>query len=99
MTIGPDEPCVVTVVHAPACHLCEDAEAALARLATRYSLVIDRIDIRTLAAQDLLRIHRPAMSPLVLIDGSYFSSGRLPRRKLARLLERRLVGAPVANRG
>ena len=99
MTIGSDDPCVVTVVHAPACHLCDDAEVVLARLATRYPLVIDRIDIRTVAAQGLLRTHRPAMSPLVLIDGSYFSSGRLPRRKLARLLERRLAGAPVASRG
>jgi hypothetical protein len=26
------------------------------------------------------------MFPLVLVDGAFFSAGRLPRRKLARLL-------------
>jgi hypothetical protein len=29
------------------------------------------------------------MFPLVLVDGAFFSSGRLPRKKLARLLDRR----------
>jgi hypothetical protein len=32
------------------------------------------------------------MSPLVLLDGQYFSSGRLPRRKLERRLEKARVG-------
>jgi len=34
-------------------------------------------------------VHRPAMNPLVLVDGAFFSSGRLPRKKLITLLERR----------
>ena len=29
------------------------------------------------------------MNPLVLVDGQFFSSGRLPRKKLIKLLERR----------
>ena len=29
------------------------------------------------------------MSPLILLDGAYFSSGRLPRRKLAKVLDKR----------
>jgi len=42
-----------------------------------------------------MRDHRAPMYPLVLLDGVLFSSGRLPRRKLARLLATRVatVGA------
>ncbi|UER55230.1 glutaredoxin [Kineosporiaceae bacterium SCSIO 59966] len=82
-------PIHVTVVHAPACHLCEDAEAELSRLAGSYPLVIERVDIRSQRGQDLTRRHRSPMSPLVLVDGTFFSFGRLPRKKLVRLLEQR----------
>lgn len=86
----------VTVVHSPASHFCEDADAALEALSETYLLAVERVDIRTPAGQALVRAHRPAMSPLVLVDDTFFSSGRLPRKKLVRLLERRLAGtAPV----
>ncbi len=89
---------VVTVVHAPACHLCDDAYGALDRLADAYPLVVDRVDIRSERGQALVREHRPPMSPLVLVDGEFFSFGRLPRRKLAGLLRRR-VGEPAVSAG
>lgn len=88
-------PILVTVVHAPACHFCEDAEATLAELGRTYPLTVERVDIREAAGQDLVRAHRPPMSPLVLLDGVYFSAGRLPRRKLERLLDRRAASARV----
>jgi len=36
----------------------------------------------------LVQRHRPAMPPAVLIDGTLFSVGRLPRKKLRKLLEK-----------
>ena len=82
-------PTRITVVHAEACHFCEDADTVLSQLAGSYPLVIERVDIRSRRGQDLTRRHRPAMSPLVLVDDAFFSFGRLPRKKLVRLLEQR----------
>ncbi len=88
---------IVTVVHSPACHLCDDAESALARLAESYPFVVDRVDVRSARGQALVREHRAPMSPLVLVDGTFFSSGRLPRRKLAQLLA--VAPVPAAGHG
>jgi Glutaredoxin-like domain (DUF836) len=79
-------PVVVTVVEAPACHLCEDAKSALAVLAGSYPLRINVVSITEQAGLALMQEHRAPMSPLVLLDGAYFSSGRLPRRKLEKRL-------------
>jgi hypothetical protein len=77
---------VVTVVEAPACHLCEDAKSALAVLAGSYPLKVNVVSITEAAGLALMQQHRAPMSPLVLLDGAYFSSGRLPRRKLEKRL-------------
>ena len=77
----------ITLVHAPACHLCEDAERALAELGHDLPIVVERIDATSARGVALVQAHRSAMYPLVLVDGALFSSGRLPRRKLRRLLE------------
>lgn len=79
----------VTVVESPACHFCVDAHEALADLAVDYPLLVDTVDARTDAGQLLMAKHRAAMSPLVLLDGAFFSHGRLPRRKLAKVLNSR----------
>ncbi len=79
-------PVVVTVVEAPACHLCEDAKSVLAVLAGSYPLRINVVSITEQAGLALMQEHRAPMSPLVLLDGVYFSSGRLPRRKLEKRL-------------
>jgi hypothetical protein len=44
------------------------------------------------AGRALMREHRAPMSPLVLLDGEYFSSGRLPRRKLEKRLAKARQG-------
>jgi hypothetical protein len=80
---------LVTVVRTYACHLCEDATAALDELAGRYPLRVRLVDAATPEGTALVRRHRAAMFPLVLIDGQFFSAGRLPRRKLCRLLDGR----------
>ena len=79
-------PIVVTLVEAPACHLCEDAKSALAVLAQTFPMTVRVLSIGAEAGRALMEEHRAPMSPLVLLDGQYFSSGRLPRRKLERRL-------------
>ena len=79
----------VTVVESAGCHFCAEASRELAVFAQRYPLEISSIDIQTAPGRQLVQSHRAAMSPLVLLDGEYFSSGRLPRRKLAARLAQR----------
>jgi glutaredoxin len=78
---------VVTLVEAPACHLCEHAKSALAVLAQSFPMTVRVLSIDAEAGRALMEQHRAPMSPLILLDGQYFSSGRLPRRKLERRLE------------
>ena len=89
-------PVVVTVVEAPACHLCEDAKSALAVLARSYPLRVDVVSLTDEPGRVLMQVHRAPMSPLVLLDGVYFSSGRLPRRKLERRLAKARAGGTDA---
>ena len=85
-------PVVVTVVEAPGCHLCDSAKSALAVLAQSYQVTIQVVSIGSVQGGALMARHRAPMSPLVLLDGEYFGSGRLPRRKLRRRLENARVG-------
>ncbi|HEX7805706.1 MAG TPA: glutaredoxin [Cellulomonas sp.] len=79
-------PIPVTVVHAEACHYCDEAERELAALAEQFALAVRVVPLDSVEGRGLVDLHRPAMNPLVLVDGAYFSSGRLPRKKLTRLL-------------
>lgn len=85
-------PVVVTLVEAPACHLCDHAKSTLAVLAQSYPMTIYVLSIGSMQGGALMARHRAPMSPLVLLDGQYFSSGRLPRRKLERRLEKARAG-------
>ena len=78
----------VVVVTSPACHLCEDALGALAELAREFPLSVREVDIRSEEGVAFVERHRPPMPPAVLLNGALFSCGRLPRKKLRRLLER-----------
>jgi len=90
----------VTLVHSVACHFCDDARSALDALALDFALEVTEIDLESADGAALVALHRPAMNPLVLIDGAYFSAGRLPRRKLVKLLEERgaALAAPTGSR-
>lgn len=85
-TLGVGVPVEVTLVEAPACHLCEDAKSALAVLAQSHPMTVHVLSIEDGPGRALMQAHRAPMSPLVLLDGQYFSSGRLPRRKLEKRL-------------
>jgi glutaredoxin len=80
----------VTVVTMPGCHFCDDARQVLGAMADAGAPIrIDLVEATSPAGRALLAAHRPAMNPLVLVDGARFSAGRLPRRKLEDLLARR----------
>jgi hypothetical protein len=79
----------VLVVSAPACHLCADAESALAELARTGSLTVRSVSASSEDGRRVVAEHRPGMFPVVLVDGALFSIGRLPRGKLRKLLEAR----------
>lgn len=91
------EPVQITVVESVACHFCEDAHQVLATLAAGYPLSIETVDVRSETGQALMARYRAPMSPLVLLDGAFFSSGRLPRRKLKKTLAARCgrAGTPA----
>lgn len=76
----------VTVVVTTACHLCHDAVGELAERAAQGELELNVVSAESGDGQALTAEHRPAIFPLVLLDGQYFSVGRLPRRKLDKLL-------------
>lgn len=96
VTAPATEPVQITVVESAACHFCEDAHQAIATLAASYPLSTDTVDVRSETGQALMARHRAPMSPLVLLDGAFFSSGRLPRRKLEKALVGRFGRAGTA---
>jgi hypothetical protein len=53
------------------------------------------VDIRSPEGLALVQTHRPVMNPLVLLDGEFFSSGRLSRGKLRKALAERCARASV----
>ena len=77
-------PAEVTVVTSVGCHLCEDALEELARHADELTVTVAPAD--TALGKQLVQRHRPLMFPVVLVDGVFFSTGRLPRRKLEMVL-------------
>ena len=86
----------ITLITAPGCHFCDDARQALTQLAAEGAAIkLQLVEATSPAGLALLAEHRPPMNPLVLIDGTYFSAGRLPRRKLQALLDRRSAKYPA----
>lgn len=90
------EPARIMLVESEACHFCDDAHRVLADLAETYPLVVETLDVRSDIGQRLMQAHRASMSPLVLLDGEFFSAGRLPRRKLSKSLGKRHITASVS---
>lgn len=86
---------VVTVVRSPACHLCDAALDTLDRLRERTPLRLRVLEARSDEGQRLVAEHRAAMSPLVLLDGEFVSSGRLRTGHLLDLLRERGADVPL----
>jgi glutaredoxin len=82
----------ITVVHTRACHFCVDALELLAGLGDEIQL--DPIEADSAAGMALLDTYRPTMFPLVVVDGAFFSQGRLPRGKVRALRGSRQAVSP-----
>lgn len=82
----------VVVLTSSACHLCGDAVEALGELAPEFGLSVRMVNMLSAEGKRLVDRYRPPMPPAVIIDEVLFSSGRLPRKKLHRYLERDLQG-------
>ena len=94
VTAGPAQ---ITLVSSTGCHFCRDAEEALDEFAKEYPLVVAHLDLRSPEGSALAQRHRAAMSPLILLDGTFVSSGRLPRGKLRALLSARTQMSDVVS--
>lgn len=84
----------ITVVRAAACHLCDDAEDVLARAGAHTPFHLELIESDSAAGAELVCRHRPAAFPLILVDGEFFSQGRLSRGRLWALLDSRTAVSP-----
>ena len=78
----------VLVVTSPACHLCEDALEALEGFAREYPISIRVIPLDSEEGRAVFERFHPPLPPFVVVDDELFSSGRLPRKKFRRYLER-----------
>ena len=84
---APAEAVPVTLVTTPACHFCDDAHARLDALDRAGLLRLTTVPAESPQGEALIAEHRPAMFPLTLVAGRHFHDGRIPRGKLARLVE------------
>lgn len=93
MTPPSPSPTVITVVQSSGCHFCADAHAAVTELTEAFPLAVEWLDAGDPQGASLVAQHRSPMYPLVLVDGAFFSFGRLPRKKLRKLLGERYAAA------
>ncbi|MGA4506529.1 glutaredoxin [Propionibacteriaceae bacterium G1746] len=84
----PDLPHVVLVT-TTACHFCDAAHEELFARQARGQITLEVLPATSPRGQQLLAQHRPAMFPLTLVDGQFFSAGRLPVRRLDRAIPER----------
>ncbi|MHA6524432.1 glutaredoxin [Tessaracoccus sp. G1721] len=87
LAAAPTEVVDVTLVTTPACHFCDDAHHRLDALDRAGLLRLTTVPAESPQGQELIAEHRPGMFPLTLVAGRYFHDGRIPRGKLARLVE------------
>jgi hypothetical protein len=79
-------PARVTVVTAPGCPFYAGVVNTLDKLAERHELTVIEVLAQTPEGVVLVDEFRPAMMPLVLVDGAYFSEGVLPAERLEQRL-------------
>lgn len=89
---GTPRPTLILVVSS-SCHLCEEAQGALAEMVPEFDLDVRIVDAASSEGWALIARYRAGLLPLAILDGAWFSAGRLPPKKLRRALERRAVSA------
>jgi len=73
---------VVTVVTGRVCPLYGDVLRVLDEVGEKHPLKVREVLVGSIEADALIEEHRPAMLPLVLVDGTYLSEGPLPHADL-----------------
>ena len=77
----------VTVVDSVGCHFCADAQRAIDDLGSEYALSVRHVAMASPEGMDLMQQHGAGMSPLVLVDGTFISAGRLSRGRMRDALD------------
>lgn len=90
MRARPDGP-TVTVVHTWACHFGAEVQEAFTQLLPGHGVTVDLVDATEPRGQALLERHHTQQYPLILVDGEFFSAGRLPHADLIRTLRARVA--------
>jgi glutaredoxin len=80
---------VVTLLTQRSCTFCEHAKETLARLGEEQAFETEEVSLETEQGRALGERHGILFAPGVLVDGTFFSFGRLSERKLRRALQRR----------
>ncbi|MFB9732456.1 glutaredoxin [Ornithinimicrobium kibberense] len=87
-TTSTSRPVQIEVVDSPGCHSCDETHRVLSGLKKDgYLIEVRSFDARTAPGQDRMQEHRAGLTPLVLVDGAFFSQGGVSRRELITLLE------------
>ncbi len=81
----------VLVLTSVGCHLCEDAKEGLTELASEYPMEIREVDLASAEGASLAERYHPPLPPAVIVNDNLFSSGRLPRRKMRKMLEKGVI--------
>ena len=79
----------VVLLTQPNCGFCDQAKAALGRVADDFELRISEIELASLEGEELALRNGVMFPPGILLDGRLFSYGRLSERKLRRELGKR----------
>ncbi|MDT0275555.1 glutaredoxin family protein [Blastococcus goldschmidtiae] len=80
---------VVTLLTQTSCSFCEQAKETLAQLSQEQDFETEEISLQTEEGRALGERHGVLFAPGILVDGEFFSFGRLSERKLRRELQRR----------
>ena len=79
---------VVTLLTQTSCTFCDQAKETLARLSRERPFEMEEISLETEEGRALGERHGVVFAPGVLVNGAFFSFGRLSERKLRRELQR-----------
>jgi glutaredoxin len=90
------QPIRVTVVEAEACHFCEAARETITQVAVDTPLDVTYLSSRSERGLALIRQHRAALAPLVLIEDHFVSNGRLSKNLFRKRISEVLATQAIA---
>lgn len=88
-------PVQITLLSQSSCGFCDHAKEVLSRVGADYPLRITEIDLAGEEGQRLAARAGVLFAPGVLVDGEFFSFGRISERRLRRTLDQRRQDRPA----